>query len=165
MCRVEQPPPSSKSKRKTEPTAATRALRLLARRDYTRAELERKLAPYVEPASDLQTLLDELAGRGWLSETRAVEQLVHAKRSRLGSARIRQSLIAKGVSPGLIASTLKDLSDTELNAAREVWARKFKKPADTPTERARQVRFLQYRGFSTAIAMRVVRGAHSDEDR
>jgi regulatory protein len=159
---VERQPPSSKPKRKTEPTPAARALRLLGRRDYTRAELERKLAPYLEQPADLQNLLDELAGRGWLSETRAVEQLVHAKRSRLGSARIRQALIEKGVPTELIASTLQALSDSELTAAREVWSRKFKKPDGTPAARARQVRFLQYRGFSTAIAMRVVRGADSD---
>ncbi|MES2564848.1 MAG: recombination regulator RecX [Pseudomonadota bacterium] len=160
---MEQQPPSSKPKRNGEPTPRTRALRLLARRDYTRVELERKLAPRVEPPADLQSLLDELADQGWLSETRAVEQLVHAKRSRLGSARIRQSLIGKGVSPELIASTLRALNDTELTAAREVWARKFNQPPDTPAARARQVRFLQYRGFSTAIAMRVIRGADSDD--
>jgi len=152
----------SKSKRKAEPSLAARALRLLARREYTRSELERKLAPYVEQPAELRTLLDELAGRGWLSEARAVEQLVLAKRARFGSARIRRSLIEKGVSVELIASTLHGLRETELAAARAVWARKFKTPPDTPAARARQVRFLQYRGFSVGIAMRAVGGEDSE---
>lgn len=150
--------PRSKSKRNAEPSLAARALRLLARREYTRPELERKLAPYVEQPAALQTLLDELAGRGWLSEARAVEQLVQSKRARFGSARIRRTLIEKGVSAELIASTLQGLRETELAAARAVWARKFKTLPDTPAARARQVRFLQYRGFSVGIAMRVVGG-------
>lgn len=167
----QQSPPKSKRKsapgaagpRRSEPSLSARALRLLARREHTRLELERKLAPYADEPAALQSLLDDFTGRGWLSEARAVDQLVHARRGRFGASRIRQTLIEKGVSVELIATALETLKASELDAARAVWSKKFKAPADTPAARARQVRFLQYRGFSVDIAMRVVRGAASDD--
>ena len=158
-----QPPQQSPSKKKrNEPSLAARALRLLARRDYTRLELERKLGPYVEDPAELQALLDDFSARGWLSETRAVDQLVHAKRGRFGAARIRQALIERGVSQDLVASTLERLKDTELDAARAIWLKKFKAPPSSAAERAKHVRFLQYRGFSVEVAMRVIRRPDDD---
>lgn len=133
-------------------------MRLLARRDHTRLELERKLAPHVEDGAELQALLDDFTERGWLSEARVVEQVVHAERSRLGPARIRQVLIQKGVPEALIAPALRELKDTELESARAVWSRKFGSRPQTVADRARQVRFLQSRGFSIEIALRVTRG-------
>ena len=152
----------SRSKRKAEVSPSARALRLLARRDHTRVELERKLAPHVQDAAELQALLDTFSARGWLSEQRVVDQLLHAKRSRLGTARIRQALIEKGVSQDLIGPALESLRETELDAARSVWARKFRTVPRDAAECARQVRFLQSRGFSVEVAMRVVRSRDHD---
>ena len=146
------------SRRRPELSPAARALRLLARRDHTRAELGRKLAEHVADAAELEALLEDFSARGWLSETRVVEQVVHAKRSRFGAARIRQALVERGVPEELIGPALKRLKESELDAARRVWSRKFRAPAATPAERARHVRFLQSRGFSVDIAMRVVGG-------
>jgi regulatory protein len=149
--------------RKSEPTPAARALRLLARREHTRQELTHKLAPHVQDAAELQRVLDDCTARGWLSEMRAAEQLVRAKRGRFGAARIRQALTEKGVPHDLIASSLEVLKDSELETARAVWARKFKAGPATSAERARHVRFLHARGFSVEIALRVVRGAGSED--
>ena len=146
-----------------EPTAAERALRLLARREHTRRELEQKLKAHVEDPAEIQRVLDDFTARGWLSEARAAEQLVRLKRGRFGTARIRHTLTEKGVPQHLIASSLESLKATELETARTVWARKFKTPPATAAERARHVRFLQARGFSVEIALRVVRGAGADD--
>jgi regulatory protein len=146
------------SKRKNEPTPSARALRLLARREHTRLELERKLSVHVEDPAELQSLLDDFTARGWLSESRAVDQLVRLKRARFGAARIRQDLIEKGVPHELIAPALETLKESELDAAREVWKRKFRAPPVDAAERAKHIRFLQSRGFGLNIAMRVVRG-------
>ena len=156
-----QPPPPSKHKK--SPSPAARALRLLAQRDYTRVELERKLAPHVEDPVELAALLDDFSARGWLSETRAVEQIVHAKQGRLGPARIRQTLLRKGVAEHLIAPVMQELKATELEAARAIWSKRFPNPSRTASERARQVRFLQSRGFSLEVAMRVVRRREINE--
>jgi len=152
-----------KSKKRNEPSPAARALRLLARREHTRRELEQKLKLHVEDAAELARLLDDFTARGWLSEARAAEQLVRLKRGRFGAARIRQALTEKGVPQHLISTSLEALKESELDTARAVWARKFKAaPADS-AERARHVRFLQARGFSVDIAMRVVRGGGADD--
>ena len=142
----------------TGPELTARALRLLARREHTRLELGRKLAPHVEGPVELESALDDLAQRGWLSEERFVEQFVHARRGRFGPAHIRRALLQRGVAENLIAGTLATLKEGELAAARAIWVRKFKAPPKTIAERARQVRFLQARGFTTELAMRIVRG-------
>jgi regulatory protein len=158
---VERPPPS---KRKEPPSPAARGLRLLARREHTRRELAAKLSPHVEDPAELEALLDDFAARGWLSEARVVEQVLHTKRARLGPARIRQALLQRGVSEALIGPALQSLRHTELQAARAVWARKYRMRASSPPEQARQVRFLQSRGFSLEVALRVVGGRAHGED-
>ena len=149
-------PPKSKKKPESAPKPTARALRLLARRDYTRRELEVKLAPHVAEPAELAILLDDLTARGWLSESRVVEQFVHANRGRLGAARIRQALLKRGVGAERIAEALQNLKESELERARALCARKFAAPPESAAERARRVRFLQGRGFSSEVAMRVV---------
>jgi regulatory protein len=151
-----QRPP--KSKPESGLSASARALRLLARRDHTRRELEAKLAPHLDDAGELARLLDDLVARGWLSESRVVDQVVNSKRARMGPARIRHVLMKRGVSEDLIAPALVTLKETEIETARALRERRFGPPAETNAEQSRQVRFLQARGFSLGVAMRVVRG-------
>lgn len=63
-------------------TLRERALRLLARREYARAELARKLAAHVESAEELESLLDDLSERGLLSDRRYVEMRLNARSAR-----------------------------------------------------------------------------------
>ena len=137
-----------------------RAVKLLARREHTRRELARKLAPDADPV-EIERLLDELEARGWLSETRVAEQLVHTRRSRFGARRIERDLRGKGVSEEAVAAVLPQLKDGELEAARGVWRRKFGRLPKGTAERARQVRFLQGRGFELDVIFKVIKG--SDE--
>ena len=159
-----QPPRRSKPRGSKPATAAARGLRLLARRDHTRRELAAKLEPHVADPAKLEALLDDFTARGWLSEARVVEQVLHTKAGRFGPGRIRQALLQRGVSEALIAPALQSLRDTELQAARSVWARKYRSAGATPAEQARQVRFLQSRGFSLEVAMRVAAGRSRRED-
>lgn len=140
-----------------EPKLRVRALRHLARREYTRQELARVLAPHAENEAEVETVLDEFSQRGWLSETRAAEQLVHARRGRYGPARIRRDLEAKGVSAEIIGNTVASLKAGEFEAARAVWQKKFREPAGSAAERAKQARFLLGRGFSSAVITQLLR--------
>ena len=149
--------------RKTRtPTLRERALRFLARREHSRLELARKLAPHAEDPAEIERVLDELEQRGWLSERRVVEQVVHARRSRFGTRRIERDLLAKGVSAEAVAAALPDLKAGELGAARAVWARKFDRPPRTAAERARQARFLQGRGFDFEVILKVIGGKEEE---
>lgn len=153
-----------------------RALQYLARREYSRAELRGKLLPHaqagddfeqvIDPSglADLDALLDDLAARGWLSDVRAASQLVHAKRSRFGAQRIAHELRQKGIAEELISAALPKLKDSELEAARVVWQRKFGTAPQDEKEKARQVRFLQSRGFAVGVIFQVLRLASNDED-
>jgi regulatory protein len=138
-----------------------RAIKLLARREHTRRELARKLAAAAEDPVEIERLLDELEARGWLSETRVAEQLIHTRRDRFGARRIERDLRGKGVSEEAVAAALPQLKEGELEAARGVWRRKFGRQPRTASERGRQVRFLQSRGFELEVIFKVIKD--SDE--
>jgi len=142
-----------------EPTLRERALKLLARREHSRQELGRKLSEHAQDPAEIERTLDECEARGWLSEKRVAEQLVHSRRTRYGARRIKHDLVARGVSGEILDAALSGLKDGELEAAREVWRRKFGgRLPRTPAERARQVRFLQNRGFELEVVFKVIGG-------
>lgn len=140
-----------------------RALRLLAQREHSRAELAGKLRPHCETPDELDALLTDLEAKGWLDDKRASDSLVHRKSGRFGAARIRQDLQTKGLSPELIASALEGLQASESERALSVWQKKFGTPAQTPAERAKQMRFLLARGFSASVVSRVASGRAAEE--
>jgi regulatory protein len=140
-----------------------RALRLLSSREHSRAELQRKLAPFEESPGELAAVLDKLAAKDLQSEQRAVDSLVYRRSAKLGSARIHQEMQAKGMEPEAMAQALDQLRASEQARAHEVWRKKFSSPASTPAERAKQVRFLASRGFGGETIARVVSGAFDAE--
>ena len=135
-----------------------RALRLLSQREHSRAELVAKLGPHVQEGEDLGALLDDLQAKDFINETRVVESVVHRRASRLGTARVRQELQAKGLPAEAVQCAVEQLKDSELDRAREVWRRKFGALAPDAPARAKQMRFLMARGFSGDVVHRVVRG-------
>src|SRR3954470_6608227 len=130
-----------------------RALRYLARREHSRAELSRKLAPRAESAEALLFLLDELEKRKQLSDERYAEVRSHWMARKYGAAWIRQDLKAKGVADAVVARVS---AEGELERARAILARKYREAASTREERARRARFLQSRGFSLDVIHRLV---------
>ena len=144
-------------KGKPELSLRGRALQALARREYSRAELQGKLSPHLAEADDLAALLDDLEKRGWLSDARALEQTVRIRSTRFGSQRIAHELKQKGISEILINAAIPQLKAGELEAARAVWQRKFSTPPQDQKEKAKQVRFLQSRGFSMEVIFKVMR--------
>ena len=140
-----------------------RALRHLARREYTRHELTQKLAPHAESPDEIEQILDDFTQRGWLSEKRAAEQMIHARRSRYGIARIRRDLQARGVPPDVVGDSVALLKEGELEAAQAVWRRKFRAPPANAAERAKQGRFLQGRGFSGEVISLLLRALTRDD--
>ena len=147
-----------------------RALRYLAQREHSRAELERKLARHVQDTdgasaqAQIAAALDELSAHGLISEARVAESVLASQAPRYGARRLRQTLQAKGLAPALVASTLQQARGTELERARELWRRRFGTVAADAAERARQMRFLAGRGFEGDVIRRVVRGLDEDPD-
>jgi regulatory protein len=150
-----------------------RALRYLAQREHSRAELLRKLARHAPPehADDpeaarvvIDRALDELAAAGLLSDNRAAESVLASQGRRFGSRRLKQVLHDKGLAPDLVSQTLQQARASEFERAREVWRRRFGSlPADA-AERARQMRFLMGRGFEGDVIRRLLdRGDTADD--
>jgi regulatory protein len=152
-------------------TLRERAMRCLARREHSRAELARKLGGLVESAEDVETLaalLDDLTARGFLSDERYAEIRVSARCARFGNTRLAHELRTQGVAEEVVTETLaaNDREFSEFARALQVWQRKFDSlpTASEHKERARQTRFLLYRGFSGEIIQRVLRGDFEDEN-
>jgi len=125
-----------------------RALRLLARREHSRAELTRKLGHAGFVQHEIDPLLDEFEEKKWLSDRRFAESYVADHRARAGSIKLAYDLRQRGVSDTIIGDVLSKNRDTELERADQVWQKKFGSgPADSD-EKARQIRFLQSRGFT-----------------
>ena len=133
-----------------------RALRLLASREYSRLELERKLAAREPDPGQVKQALDELQARGFLDEQRVVESIVHRRAGRVGAGRIRQEMQAKGIDAERVAVAVASLNATEFERAREVWRRKFGVLPEDAAQRAKQARFLAARGFSGEVVRRVL---------
>lgn len=151
-------------RRKPELSLRARALQYLARREHSRAELRAKLLPCVQAEDefeqtqsvDLDGLLDDLTERGWLSDERATALFIHSKRSRFGTQRITHELKQRGISDELISAELGALKDSELEAARDVWRRKFGQLPQDAKEKAKQMRFMQSRGFGFDVIFKVL---------
>jgi len=139
-----------------------RALRLLAGREHSRAELEKKLAAHEAEEGELQRALDELEAKGFINEQRVVDSVLHRRAARLGAGRVKQELQAKGIGAEAVAEAVEALRATEVARAREVWRKKFGEAAADTAGRARQMRFLASRGFGTEAIRRVVTGGDED---
>lgn len=139
-----------------------RALGYLSRREYSRAELSRKLMPFADEANPLEALLDTLEREGWLSDSRFAESLIHRRASRLGTSRIVGELKRHAVSQTLIEETGAQLRETELARAQAVWSKKYGELPQTLTERARQARFLAARGFSQGVIGKILKGIEDE---
>lgn len=145
---------------KNPPTILQRAVAALARREYSRVELARKLARYQTEGDDpaaLDAVLDQLEAKGMLSDQRFAAALARVRGQRFGAARVGQELRQRGVDPELIRQSTAALKQTELERARSVWRRKFGTPPRDEAERAKQVRFLTARGFSADVVLRVIK--------
>ena len=142
--------PDSAAAEADERTVRTAALALLAGRDFGRTELTRRLARRGYPDDVVAAVVEALVAERLLSETRFVEQFIrqHAGRGH-GPVRIRADLRERGVPDADIDAGLEAAGEDWVATARATRRRRFgvSPPGDYP-ERARQARFLQYRGFS-----------------
>lgn len=147
------------------------AMNLLARREHSALELREKLLKRFgeidgpEGASgtsgktpDIDAVLNRLAEQGLQSDERFTEAFITAReRQGKGPLRIAQELRQKGVSDDLVAQYLDESDDCWAELAEEVRSKRFgDAPIQTSKEKARQMRFLQYRGFSHEQVRRAI---------
>lgn len=139
-----------------------RALRYLAGREHSRAELERKLKIHEETPGQLAQVLDDLQAKDFISEARVVESVINRRASRFGASRIKYELLNKGLGAEAVAEAISRLKSSELERAQVIWRKKFDGPAPDAAGRAKQMRFLAARGFGGDVIHRVV--AHMEDE-
>ncbi|PPC94832.1 MAG: recombination regulator RecX [Methylotenera sp.] len=137
-------------------TLRQRALDYLTKREYSYQELGQKLKAYAEESDDIPALLTEFKDKGWLSDARFTEQIVHARKAKFGSARVAHELREKGIADDLIADAVAEVKIDELANAKDVWRKKYDALPKTQLEWAKQARFLQSRGFGFDIIKKVL---------
>lgn len=160
--RLRNPKPSPKGPRSLK----ARAIALLARREYSRAELRSRLAARDGDGdvAEIDVVLDELATLGYLSDARYAHAVVRQKSGGYSKRAIVETLKARGVTGAAAVDAVADAGIDDLDALVAVWRRRFGKPPADDREKARQVRFLQSRGFALAAIFRLLRNPPVDAD-
>src|ERR1700682_4428756 len=133
---------------KTDPSLRARAMRFLARREHSRAELQHKLTAFADEGDNVEALLDDLARKGWLSDARFAEQTVRAKARRFGPLKAAHLLRGHGLEEETIAAAFRAAGADGASSIEAVWRSRFRQAPAGDREKARQVRFLQGRGFA-----------------
>lgn len=141
-----------------------RALHYLSLREHSRLELGRKLARHAEEDDNVEALLDFLEKAKFLSCERFSEALVRRRSESYGNSRIMAELQTHGLDPQLLAQSKSELAESEVARACTVWQKKFGHHVSdegepiTADQRAKQIRFLAQRGFSSNAIRAALRG-------
>ena len=135
------------------------AMNLLARREHSTQELRGKLLTRGFEDDEIVPALQTLSREGLLSDERFTESFIHSRMERgSGPVKIRAELRQRGVADEIISDWLDERDRMWLERAETVRCKKFGSalPVDYK-EKARQARFLQYRGFSAEHTRQVLR--------
>src|SRR4051794_8519099 len=112
-----------------QPSLKAQAIRLLARREYPAAELERRLLAKGADADAVKGVLAELSARGLLSDLRYAQAVINQKAGQYGRQAISRALKQKGVDASAASEALAALPlEDEFERARALWLRRFGTP-------------------------------------
>jgi regulatory protein len=138
-------------------TLRAQAIRLLARREYARSELESRLVGAGADRAEVRNTLDDLGAQGLLSDQRFACAVVTQKAGRYSRRSIAGGLKAKGVAPDDIDNALREADLDDDVALKTLWQRRFGQVPTSDREKARQVRYLQARGFALSAILKLFR--------
>jgi len=126
------------------------AIKLLATREHSRMELQRKLANKGFSATSIATTLQKLAADGWQSDERFAESYIALRiKSGYGPVKIAYELSNRGIAPEIVHKYLPQESEYWQKQAIKVYNSKFSAKENDYKTRAKQMCFLQSRGFTT----------------
>jgi regulatory protein len=169
-------PESRRGKRKHVTSLREKALGYLARREHSYQELKQKLRAHLPLTEDdaeidleahyeaVDELLEDFKKRGWLSEERFTEQLVHARQRKFGSMKIAHELRNKGIDEHLVETAIEAVKDNDYSNALAIWRKKYHAAPANRDEWAKQARFLQSRGFGFDVIKKVLNAAGEPSD-
>lgn len=148
--------PQSKPKGLTGSRLRSYAFAVLTRREYSKADLIEKLGLYAMDRDEVLKLVDELAKENYQSDQRVAEIMLSSqKRKGKGPNRIKLALKSKKIDASLIQEELKETDWNE--QAYQLKVKKYgTKVEKEPKLKAKQIRFLMYRGFEMDAIMKAI---------
>ncbi|ENW96651.1 regulatory protein RecX [Acinetobacter sp. NIPH 298] len=154
---------SEKPKTLTGQRLRSYAFALLTRRDYSQAELIERLNRYATNPEEVNDLVAELAQQNYQSDQRVAELTLASQiRKGKGLQRIKQALKSKQLDAELITDELNEVN--WLEQAYQLKIKKFgQEITKDPKIKAKQIRFLQYRGFDMDVILKAI-ARTSDEE-
>lgn len=140
-------------------TAKATAVRLLSRRDHSVFELRRKLNQREFSQDEIDTALDDLVKRDYLSDERFTEAYIHIRKQKgFGPLRIATELNERGVDENVYYAYLHSSDDDWNESLEKTYQTKYRgKPVSDFREKAKRIRFLQYRGFALDKIHKVIK--------
>ncbi|HEY4713138.1 MAG TPA: regulatory protein RecX [Aquirhabdus sp.] len=139
------------------------AFAMLGRREHSAQELKQKLLDLEADPVEVEAIVEEFKAQQYQSDQRMADMIVRANvRKGRGPARVKQTLRERHVAPELAQENLEETD--WLAMARALREKKF--GAELPTEakeKARQLRFLQYRGFDGSTCSKAVMSREVEE--
>lgn len=125
------------------------ALGLLARREHSVSELQRKLSQRGFDPVVVDDVISRLAEQGWQSDARYAEAYVRMRVERgYGRQSIRAELAQRGIARALIQSVLAEADVDWLACAQRQIHRHYHSPPAGHDDQLRRYRHLLSRGFS-----------------
>lgn len=148
--------PQPKPKGLTGSRLRSYAFAVLTRREYSKADLIEKLGLYAMDRDEVLKLVDELARENYQSDQRVAEIMLSSqKRKGKGPNRIKLALKSKKIDASLIQEELKETDWNE--QAYQLKVKKYgAKVEKEPKLKAKQIRFLMYRGFEMDAIIKAI---------
>ena len=146
---------------KTPPSPKALAVRMLARREYSRAELTQRLAHKGIAARRIERALDELAAAGYLSDARYANAVVAQRSGRYGKRAIVHALREKGIAAADAQAAHGAAGRRGRSRRRDGAVAATLRHARPPTSAKRRARCASClsRGYGLSVALRVLRAA------
>ena len=140
-------------------SAKSTAVRLLSRREHSAFEIRAKLAKREFDNSEIEQAIVELIQGDWLSDERFAEAYIRMRQLKgFGPIRISIELNERGVKESIVETYLHAGETSWSQTLVEQYKKKYKNKAiEDYSDKAKRIRFLQYRGFSLDSIYRLVK--------
>jgi len=140
-------------------SAKSVAVRLLSRREHSAFEIRDKLLKRDFDSEEIDRVIIELQQGGWLSDERFAEAYIRMRQLKgFGPVRIAMELNERGVKEHIVDDYLHANDDSWRQTLEQQYRKKYKdKPIEDYSDKAKRIRFLQYRGFALDVIYQVVK--------
>jgi len=139
-------------------SAKSIAVKLLSRREHSAFEIRDKLLKRDFDEAEVEQTIIELQQGGWLSDERFAEAYIRMRQQKgFGPVRIAIELNERGVKDSIVDEYLQADDDAWQQILEQQYLKKYKdKPFEDYNDKAKRIRFLQYRGFTLDIIYQII---------